>query len=126
MLELDVSKLTDKNGVKNVISKLDTLYLEDTNQSAYTVYENCEHFQRSPEMNMKDFINEFELLYNKIRVFDMELPDGVLVYHAPRSANLSTENEKLAIKELIYKNMCEQLRKIFVDISCSKNPKDSN
>ena len=28
VLELGVSKLTDKSGVKNVISKLDTLYLE--------------------------------------------------------------------------------------------------
>ena len=107
---------------------MDTLYLEDTNQSAYAAYENCEHFQRSPEINTKDFINKFELLYNKIRVFDMELPDGVLVYRVPRSANLSTEKEKLAratTKELI-KNICEQLRKILGDISCSKNLKDSN
>ena len=57
VLESDVSKSTDKDGVKNVISKLGTLYLENTNQSAYAAYE---HFQRSPEMNMKDFINEFE------------------------------------------------------------------
>ena len=123
VLELDVSKLTDKDGVKNVVSKLDTFYLEDTNQSAYAVYENFEHFQRSPEMNMKDFINEFKRLYNKIRVFNMELPNGVLEYRVLKSANLSRENEKLAratIKELTYKNMCEQLRKIFVDISASQ------
>ena len=69
-----MSKLTDKDGVKNVISKLDTLYLKDTNQSAYAAYENFEHFQLSPGMNMKDFINEFEGLYNKIRLFNMKLP----------------------------------------------------
>ena len=96
MLELDVSKLTDKDGVKNVISKLDTLDLEDTNQSAYAAFENFEHFQRSPEMNMKCFINEFERLYNKIRIFNMELPDEVLAYRVLKSADLSTENEKLA------------------------------
>ena len=123
VLRSDVSKLTDKDGVKNVISKLDTLYLEDTNQAAYAAYENFEHFQQSPEMNMKDFINELERLYNKLRVFNMELPDGVLAYRVLKSENSSTENEKLAkvtIKELTYKNMCEQLRKIFVDISASK------
>ena len=52
----------------------------------------------------------------------MELPDGVLTYHVLKSANLSTENEKLAratIKELTYKNMCEQLRKMFADMSAS-------
>ena len=112
MLELDVLKLTDKDGVKNVISKLDTLYLEDTYQSAYPAYENFEHFQRSPGMHiiMKEFINEFELLYNKLRVLKLELPDGVLAYRVLKSANLSTENEKLAratIKELTYKYMCE-------------------
>ena len=90
VLELDVSKLTDKDGVKNVfVSKLDTLYLEDKNHSAYAAYEN---FERSPEMNMKDFINKFECLYKKIRVFNMELPDGVLPYRVLKSANLSTEN----------------------------------
>ena len=129
VLRSDVSKLTDKDGVKNVISKLDTLYLEDTNQSAYAAYENFEHFQQSPEMNMKDFINELERLYNKLRVFNMELLHGVLAYRVLKSENLSTENEKLAratIKELTYKNMCEQLRKLFVDIGASKNLKDSN
>ena len=53
----------------------------------------------------------------------MELLDGVLAYRVLKSANLSTENEKFAratIKELTYKNMCEQLRKIFVDISAGQ------
>ena len=40
-----MSKLTDKDGLKNVISKLDTLYLEEANQSAYAAYENFEYFQ---------------------------------------------------------------------------------
>ena len=59
---------------KKVISKLGTLYLEDTNQLAHAAYKNFEHFQRSPGVNMKDFVNKFECLtYNKIRVFDMKL-----------------------------------------------------
>ena len=60
MLELDVSKLIKKDGVRNDTSKLDTLYLENTHQSAYTAHghENFENFQRSPGMNMKDFISK--------------------------------------------------------------------
>ena len=46
-------------------------------------------------MNMKDFINELERLYNKIREFNTELPDGVLAYCVLKSANLSTGNENL-------------------------------
>ena len=60
MLELNVSKLTDKDGVKNVISKLDKRLGGYQSITAYAAYENFEHFQQSPEMNMKDFINKFE------------------------------------------------------------------
>ena len=73
-------------------------------------------------MNMIEFLNNFERLYNKLKVYQMELPDGVLAYHVLKSANLSEENEKLAgasITTLTYKSMTEQLGKIFDDMSKS-------
>ena len=72
-------------------------------------------------MNMKEFFNKFEPLYNKLKVYQMELPDGDLSYRVLKSANLSEENEKLAraITTLTYKSMTEQLKKIFGDMSNS-------
>ena len=58
--------------------------------------------------------------YNKLKVYQMKLRDGVLAYRVLKSANLSEENEKLAratITTLTYKSMTEQLKKIFGDMS---------
>ena len=66
------------------------------------------------------------MIVQQNKSFNMELPDGVLAYCVLKSANLSTETEKLAratIKELTYKNISKQLRKIFVDISASQKCK---
>ena len=50
VVELDVSKLTDKDGVKNVISKLDALYLEDTHQSSLDT--------KTKEVGAEDCVNQ--------------------------------------------------------------------
>ena len=121
-LEIEIKDLTDDQGVKKLIEKLDSLYLEDINQSAYAAYESFEMYRRPEDMNIKEFFNNFERLYNKLKVYQMELPDGVLAYRVLKSANLSEENEKLAratITTLTYKSMTEQLKKIFTDISKS-------
>ena len=39
-----IKDLTDDQGVKKLIEKLDSLYLEDINQSAYAAYESFEMF----------------------------------------------------------------------------------
>ena len=121
-LEIEIKDLTDDQGVKKLTEKLDSLYLEDINQSAYAAYESFEMYKRPKDMNMKEFLNKFERLYNKLNVYQMELPDGVPVCHVLTSANLSEENEKLAqatITTLIYKSMTKQLKKIFGDMSKS-------
>ena len=77
-------------------------------------------YRRPEDMNTKEFLNNFEHLYNKLKVYQMELPDGVLAYHVLNSANLSEENKKLAqatITTLTYKSMTQQLKKIFGDMS---------
>ena len=95
-LEIEIKDLTDDQGVKKLIEKLDSLYLEDINQSAYAAYESFEMYRRPKDMNMKEFLNNFGRLYNKLKVYQMELPDGVPAYRVLKSANLSEENEKLA------------------------------
>ena len=38
-------------------------------------------------MNMKEFFNNFEYLCNKLKVYQMGLPDGVLAYRGLKSAS---------------------------------------
>ena len=121
-LEIEIKDLTDDQGVKKLIEKLDSLFLEDKNQSAYATYESFEMYRRPKEMNMKEFLNNFECLYNKLKVYQMELPDEVLAYSVLKSTNLSEENEKFpraTITTLTHKSMTEQLKKIIGDMSKS-------
>ena len=70
-----IKDLTNDHGVKKLIEKLDSLYLEDINQSAYAAYESFEMYRIPKDMNMKEFLCNFERLYNKLKVYQMELPD---------------------------------------------------
>ena len=67
---------------------------------------------------MREYLNNFEKLYTKIKAHGMELPDGVLAYRVLNSANLSEEEMKLCratLTTLQYDKMVEQLLKIFGD-----------
>ena len=98
---------------------LNPLYLKDKVQNAYIQYETFEAYKRPKELNMKDYINEFERLHNKIKEYDMALPDGVLAYKLLKQAGLSETHEQLiraTITDLSYENMKLQLKKTFGDI----------
>ena len=120
VLELDITKLNSVIGVKELIAKLDTLLLKDTEQRIYGAYDDFEKFKRNSDMNINDYIIEFEKRNSKLKEHSIELPDAVLAYRLLHSANNGTEKEQLAratISKLTYANMKEQLRKIF-DETC--------
>ena len=62
--------------LKLKIIKLKSLFSKDTNQAACLAYHKFELFKRPVDMNIVDFINEFERLYNNIKKYEMELPTG--------------------------------------------------
>ena len=69
-------------------------------------------------MKVKDYINAFERLNNNTKAYDMVLLERVLAYRLLRSANLTQVNEQLArttIKDLTYRDMCNQLKTTFRD-----------
>ena len=51
VLELDTAVLNSEDGMKNLYEKLDTLFLEDINQSVFRAYETFENFRRPPGMS---------------------------------------------------------------------------
>ena len=59
-LELEVEQINNKDGIKNIVSQLDKLYLKDKTQSAYEAYDNFERFKPPRDMSISDYINEFE------------------------------------------------------------------
>ena len=46
-------------------------------------------------MNVVDFINEYERLYNNSKKYKMELPKGVLTYRSLKSADITEDKQQL-------------------------------
>ena len=95
-----------------LVEKLDTLFLEDKNQSAFICYEN---YHREYNTSINDYLIQFDRHVAKLREFQITLPEPVLAYRALKSANLSPENERLiraTINNLTLYDMAQQLKKI--------------
>ena len=115
VLELDIAVLNSEDGMKKLYEKLDTLFLEDINQSAFQAYEIFENYQRLPGTSLEDFLIEFGRLVAKLKDFNILLPEPVLAFRALKSANITPDNEKLVkatVSELTLSSMSKQLWKI--------------
>ena len=67
-------------------------------------------------MNVSNYIIEFEHLYNKIKKFDVALPDDILACKFLNNANISKQCEQLVcatVFELKYENVKNQIKKVF-------------
>ena len=123
--ELSVAEIGAADGLKNILDKLDKLYLPEKNQKICAVLERFENFKRLPNMNMASFTCEFERLHNQLKDYGCTYPDGVLAYRLMKSSNISKEHEQLcrATVETAkwgYETVLQQLRKIFNDFTASK------
>ena len=113
--EMDVSSLTNENGMDRLIEKLDSLFLEDASQSAFMTYENFESFSRETTVPMNDYLISFDRHVARLKEYNIILPEPVLAYRALKSASLSSETEKLVratISDLTLSAMTTQLKKI--------------
>ena len=124
--DVTVPELNKDDGLNLLINKLEKLYVKDSKASAYLAYEKFASFQCPTDMNIIDYLNEFERLYYDIQRYEMTLPSGVLAYRVLISANLTPEKQRLAratITEMTYENMKKQLKAIHD--SSSSNSIDS-
>ena len=115
ILEMDISLLNTEDGMDKLVEKLDTLFLEDKNQSAFISYENFENYHRERNTSINDYLIQFDRHVAKLREFQITLPEPVLAYRALKSANLSPENERLiraTINNPTLYDMAQQLKKI--------------
>ena len=94
--ELEAEQINSKDCIKNIVAKLDKLYLKDKTQSAYEAYDNFEPFKRPSDMSISDYINEFERLLKKTKQYGTTMSTDVLAYRLLKSANLPETREQLA------------------------------
>ena len=75
VLELDTAVLNSEDGMKKLYEKLDTLFLEDVNQSAFRAYKTFENYQRPSGTSLEDFLIEFSRHVTKLKDFNILLPE---------------------------------------------------
>ena len=92
ILEIDTLELNTDDGLAKFYLKLDEFFKEDSNQAALVAYDNFEKYIRPPDMSITDYLNEFDRMTAKLKVYKITLPEPVLAYRALQSANLSDEN----------------------------------
>ena len=63
---ISITDLNKDEGLDTLINKSERLFVKDKKASACLAYEKFESFQRPTEMNINDYINEFEWLYYEI------------------------------------------------------------
>lgn len=125
-LKLDVDKIGSNDGVKNILEKLDKLYLEEKNTRMYTALEKFEQYSRPSGVSIPQFINDFEELQSKVKEYKIEYPVEVLGFKLLKAAGLSSEKEDL-VKATIetgkfnYDTVVEQLKKV-----CGANSGNEN
>ena len=77
--------MNSNDGVNILLSKLNSLFVKVIGQAAFIADGKFEMFKRPTNMNIVDFINEFESLYNNIKKYDIDSPTGVLAYRLLKS-----------------------------------------
>ena len=60
VLELETSEIKSETGVRKILEKLGQIYKKDAVDSAYEAFENFIYFKRPEDMQIKDFIVEYE------------------------------------------------------------------
>ena len=124
---LTKEQLNADDGVEILTTKLSELYAKDKDQATYEAYEKFETFRRDSNMNIRDYINEFEHLNDRLKQFKIDLPDAVLAYQLLKNANLPADKRDLAratISSLTFVHMKKQINAIYDH--CSSSELESN
>ena len=116
VLELPTSEIKAADGVKKILEKLGIIYKKDAVDSAYESFERFIYYKRPDEINVSDFVLEFEKRHLKAKSHGCLLSDDILGFLLLNQAKLSKEKKELikaTIDKLEYKKIKEKLLKVF-------------
>ena len=130
VFELSVEEISGEGGVKKITDKLDKIYKKDTVDSAYEAFEAFIYFKREQNMEIINFITEFERRFNKAKLHGCELSPSILGFFLLNQAQLSDDHKKLiraTISKLDFDEVKTKLMKVFSSVeSKSKSFDDIN
>ena len=113
-------RLNQDDGMDILIDTLDKLFLRENKDLAYESYMNFDYFKRKDDMNMSKYIIEFDQRYEKMKKYQMTLPDAVLAFKLLDNATLNHQQKQLALtacQDMKYATMRSALKRIFGESS---------
>ena len=125
---LSKDTINKADGFQKITEKLRELYGITKEQATFAAYEDFENFHRSDGMSIKDYINSFEELDQKLINYEVVLPSVVLAYRLLKNANLPKEQRNLAratVADLTYKSMKTQIKAIFDSCTSAEEKKET-
>ena len=125
--ELKVEELNSDDGVKNVIKKLDELFLKDKSRRQFMAFKRMYGMRRETNVSISNFIPSFEHVYYTFKQEDMTLPDPVVAFMLLAACNMSDNELQLvmsAVTEVTYDNMKLTLKRVS-DIGLSAQSADA-
>lgn len=114
-LELKKEDVSSNNGIKNIITKLDSIYKKDKTIKNFKHLEDFEDYRRKNE-SIDQYLIEFEKRLNKTKKFGTTWSEDVLALKLLKNANLSDTQQQLAkatVVTMSYKDMKSKIKNIF-------------
>ena len=94
-MQIPDKDLEKADGVKLLLSKLDSHYKIDEQTEEYLTYKKLRDFKRTPEMKMQQFVNEFKEKWLEVSA-SVSL-DTIVAFWMIESANLSPVEQSMAL-----------------------------
>ena len=100
--EITLTYLSAENGVDKLIEYMDKLFKKDELWEVYERFIQFEHYKKTDDVKMEDFVLKFEKLYNRIRQKNMILPPAVIALKLFDALQLDSNNWKLVLTAVDY------------------------
>ena len=95
VLELEEDKIDCNDALKNVLARLDKLYLKDETLTKYQALEDFESYKRPQNFPIVDYnIIQFDKHYHKIKSYGTTISEDLLAFRLLKSANFPPADEK--------------------------------
>ena len=99
--KMDMTTLSSATGFDELVTFMDSILLKDSLSDAFEKYNEFEKFSRTSE-SVSDFIEEFDLKYNKLSRFKIKLPPEILAFKLLIHANITKEEQMLVKSGINY------------------------
>ena len=101
--KMTIEQLSSNTGYEDLITLMDSILLKDSLSDAFEKYNDFEKFSRTSE-SVSEFIDEFDLKYNKLSRFNIKLPSEILAFKLLIHVNISKEEIMLVKSGIDYSN----------------------